>query len=577
MKFIFSQMAFFMALESNRRNMRFMLRFALFTVALIFVYSLIFHNIMGLEGREYSMLTGLYWTMTVMSTLGFGDITFTSDLGMMFSILVLLSGIILFMLVLPFTFIRFVYSPWLEAQSKAKTPRELPKDSAGHVIIVGTDSVALSLALRCEHYEIPYVLLTENSGEALSLYDRGYNVVFGETDSISGYAAVRAEKAALILALHDDLKNTNIASTAHEYSPDTIVAASANNETATEILRLAGCQHVLHFPHMLGESLARRVFSAESGSNIIVRFEGFCIAESPASGTALAGKRLRDTDLRSRFSLNVAGIWQGKEYLPAKPDMLLEDGSILLLVGTADKLANYDRTLRRQPDGPASPTLILGGGRVGGTVVRTLERRKIPYRVVEQKEALIPKNDPRYIHGDAADIATLREAGLDETQNVIVTTHNDDLNIYLTIYCRKLRPDIKIISRATLDRNVPSLYDAGANLVMSQAGLTADTVINLLKPGRVIMFSEGLNIFRVPVPPILIGQTLKTSGIRQNTDCNVIAVQAGKKVSVPPDPARTLAADEELILIGTAEAETHFMRIYTKAQKVEPITTGFLR
>nr|MBF0222247.1 hypothetical protein [Desulfobulbaceae bacterium] len=34
------------------------------------------------EGREFSWITGFYWTLTVMSTLGFGDITFQTDLGL---------------------------------------------------------------------------------------------------------------------------------------------------------------------------------------------------------------------------------------------------------------------------------------------------------------------------------------------------------------------------------------------------------------------------------------------------------------------------------------------------------------
>lgn len=56
----------------------------------------------------------------------------------------------------------------------------------------------------------------------------------------------------------------------------------------------------------------------------------------------------------------------------------------------------------------------------------------------------------------------LQRAHIMETPSVIVTTHDDDLNIYLTIYCRKLRPDVQILSRSTLDRNVPSLYNCGA-------------------------------------------------------------------------------------------------------------------
>ncbi len=102
MKFIFSQMSYFMDQQSNKRNIRFMLRFSFLVLLLVIAYSVIFHFIMVYEGHEYSAITGLYWTLTVMSTLGFGDITFHSDAGKIFTIVVLLSGILLFMLVMPF-------------------------------------------------------------------------------------------------------------------------------------------------------------------------------------------------------------------------------------------------------------------------------------------------------------------------------------------------------------------------------------------------------------------------------------------------------------------------------------------
>jgi hypothetical protein len=50
-----------------------------------------------------------------MTTLGFGDISFTSDIGRIFSVVVLLSGVVLLLVMLPFLFIRLFYAPWLEA------------------------------------------------------------------------------------------------------------------------------------------------------------------------------------------------------------------------------------------------------------------------------------------------------------------------------------------------------------------------------------------------------------------------------------------------------------------------------
>ncbi len=566
MKFIFSQMAFFVAQQSNKRNLRFMLRFFVFVLVLICVYSALFHYIMLFEGRSYSPVTGLYWTLTVMSTLGFGDITFTGDLGKVFSVVVLLSGIVLFMLVMPFTFIRYVYSPWLEAHSKAMLPRELPESASGHVVLVGTRSIAMHMTAVLQRYNLPYVILSDNYQEAMTLFDSGLHVLWGELDSSETYLRLRAGKAALIVALHDDLKNTNIASTAREAAPGAMIAGIVEDVDSVDILHLAGCNYTFNFAQMLGEAIGRRVFGTTTRSNIVGRFGELCVAESAAHGTALVGKTLRELDLRGRLGLNVAGIWQGNEFLAAQPDIAIDDGAVILLAGSADLLELYDqKMLAYAKETHEHAALVLGGGQVGRAVAKTLETRGIPFSLVEKNPAAVPQDDPRYITGSAADIETLRRAGIDSINTVIVTTHDDDLNIYLTIYCRKLRPDAQIISRATLDRNVASLYNAGANLVLSHSGLAANALVNLITPGRIFMLTEGLNIFRVATPDKLVGVSLAESGIRNFTECNVVAIRRDGVMEVNPDPGKPLGAGGELVLIGTAEAEQKFIRRFMPA------------
>ena len=114
MKLLLTLLPALLTQTTGRRNQRIVIGFLLFTTVLVALFSIVFHQIMAYEGRDYSYITGVYWTLTVMSTLGFGDITFTSDIGKLFSIIVLVSGIILIMIVMPFTFIRFVYQPWIE-------------------------------------------------------------------------------------------------------------------------------------------------------------------------------------------------------------------------------------------------------------------------------------------------------------------------------------------------------------------------------------------------------------------------------------------------------------------------------
>ncbi|MDR3073671.1 MAG: NAD-binding protein, partial [Deltaproteobacteria bacterium] len=383
-----------------------------------------------------------------------------------------------------------------------------------------------------------------------------------EIDSPHTYKAARVEDAALVAALCDDLKNTNIAATVREISHTVRIAGSVDHEDSLDILQLAGCNYTYHFSRMLGEALARRVFRPSVRANTIAVFDELSIVEVPGQHTPYVGKALKATDLRNRYSLTVVGLWRGKRYFPAMPDTVIDENCTLFLAGTAEQVSHFSGSLAKKILETEEPVLILGGGRVGMAVAHALEKRGMSFRLVEKRPVLIPTDDERFVLGSAADLETLRKADIGAAHAAVVTTHDDDLNIYLTIYCRKLRPDIQILSRATLDRNVESLYGAGANLVMSHATMAANSITNLLRPGRVVMLTEGLNIFRMGTPKNLVGVSLKDSRIRQDTQCNVVAVSGEGGMRVSPDPTAPLAATDELLLIGAVDAERAFMEKY---------------
>ncbi len=557
MKFIPAQIAYFVQDRRTQRNLRSLFKFVLFLLIFMGLYSVLFHVLMEREGQEHSWLTGLYWTLTVMSTLGFGDITFTSDVGRLFSIVVLLSGIVFLLVMLPFTFIQFFYAPFLEAQSRSRVPRELPENMAGHIIIVGLDPIALSLVARLKQFNYTYCLLVPEVQQALELVDQGIKAVVGDSDDSITYTKLRAAKAAMVVALSDDMKNTNAAFTIREVAPRVPIVANAESEESLDILQLAGATHVYQFMRMLGEMLARRTMGTGERSNVIGSFNELHIAEAPALSTPLVGRTIRDCGLREATGMNVVGLWERGHIEMPRPETVITPNSVLILAGTKEQLARYDAFVGPLPPATA-PVLILGGGRVGRAAAETLIRRGVEYRVVEKNPKFI-RPDAHYVLGSASDLDVLLAAGIREAPSVFVTTHNDDLNIYLTIYCRRLRPNIQIISRATLDRNITVLHKAGADLVMSYSSLAANTVINLLSPGKVLMLTEGLNIFKVQAHASLAGKSLIESGIRQDTGCSVIAVGHEEELEINPDPTRPLAAAASLLVIGTAAAERRFM------------------
>ena len=562
MKFLPAQILYFTRSRTTKRNFKLLFNFLIVLTLIVGIYSVLFHFIMLFEEKEFTWITGFYWTLTVMSTLGFGDITFASDLGKAFTMVVLMSGILFLLVMLPFTFIQFFYAPWLEAQSRAKTPRELPKNTTGHVIITSFDSLTINLVKQLKKYGYEYAIIAADLQHALELYDLNFKVVVGDLGDPETYRRLRIQNAAMLVANNDDMINTNISFTVREISKNVPIVTNAAVDDSIDILQLAGSTYVFQFMKMLGESLARRTLGMSMGANVIGKFDELLIAEASAMRTPLEGKTLIQSNLREETGVTVVGLWERGKFKMPEPQTRINSTTVLVLAGSAEQLKNYDKifSIYRDYHTTDAPVLILGGGRVGHAAVQILEERQIVYKVVEKRSRLI-KND-RYVQGNAADLETLNRAGIQKAPSVIITTHDDSMNIYLTIYCRQLRPDIQIISRANLDGNISKLHRAGADLVMSHASMGANTILNLLKPDKILMFAEGLNIFRAPVHSSLAGKSLAESQIRKQTGCSVIAIGKNNKMDINPEPSTLLKENDEMVLIGTSDAEKRLMDIY---------------
>lgn len=560
MKFFTSQISYFLANRTTKANIKRLVRFLLALLALIAVYTVLFHFIMLYEGQQHSWVTGFYWTLTVMSTLGFGDITFTSDLGRIFSVLVLLSGMLSLLILLPFTFIEFFYAPWLEAQSKARAPRELPKEIENHVIITHLDPMSESLIEKLDQYNYKYVLLVDDLSKALDYYDKGYRVVFGDLDDPETYKKLRIEQAAMVLTLGSDMMNSNISNTVRELDEDVTIVATANSSDSVDLLKLAGCNHVIQLGKMLGRSLSRRTIGQDSRVHVVGRFGDLIVAEATAQGTPLVDQTIGESKLRQELGINVVGIWERGKFLEPKPDKIIRKESVLVLAGSLEQLRNYDEWMAIYKTND-KPVIIVGAGRVGRGIAEAFEERGMDYRIIEKNPDRVKDNE-KYILGGGEELHTLEKAGIRDAPCIITTTHEDDMNIYLTIYARQLRPDIQIISRATLQRNVSTLHRAGADFVMSYATLGANIAFNILERNDVVMIAEGLSVFNVQTPEKLAGKTLIESNIRRDTGCSVLSIKKGEEQSINPEPHYELTKGSELILVGNAEQEGRFMEYY---------------
>jgi len=571
-KFLGSQLAYFFANRRTRTNVRKLLKFLGLLFLMYMTYSVLFHYVALYEGHSHSWVTGFYWVLVTMSTLGFGDIVFSSDLGRAFSMLVLFSGVIFLLVMLPFTFIEFFYAPWMKAHNEAKAPKKLDEDFRDHIIITHLNPITESLIKKLVAYKIEYAIIEPDLQKALDLADLDYNVVNLDPTDFETYGKLQIKHAALIVASGSDTVNTNITFTVREYNPGVKIVATAASSDSVDILKLAGANHVIQMGEILGRSLARRTLGGNARVHVIGHIDKLVIGEAVVRETPFIGKTLRDSKLREATGVLVVGIWERGKFSQPLPDTVITERTVLVLAGSVDQMRKYDElvSIYHVSD---KPVIIVGAGRVGRAAAKALEERQIDYWIIDKNPERI-KDDERFILGDAADHSVLKRAGIKEAHTALITTHSDDINIYLTIYCRQLCPSIEIVSRANFEKNVNTLHRAGADFVMSYASMGANSIFNILEGQDVLVLAEGLNIFNHRVNESLSGKTLIKSDIRKETGCSVLAIKCEDEMEVGPQPDRTLQSGEELILVGSPKGETQFSSKYEKKSLNSSRTTA---
>ncbi len=548
--------------ERRTRNMAALRRYILVLLLTIAAFAATFHGIMlWVEGKSYSALTCVYWTIETMTTLGYGDIVFDSDVGRIFSLLVVITGIVMLLIVLPFAIIRTYYTP--------SAPTRVRPEMHGHVIITNYDGIGRGLIQRLKQIDVPYVVVEPDARAAEDLHSHGVSVVTGNRDAAETYTALRAHHASLVLANCSDAMNTNIVLTLRQRFPDVPIAATAVDDDAGDILRDSGATHVLPLHRRLGEFLANRVEAGKVHAHVSGRYEDLLIAEFPVHNTPLRDRSLRDTRLRQLTGLSVVAMWEHGKIGPVTADTVLSDYSVPVIVGTEDQIAYLDAMFVIY-NANENPVIVVGGGRTGRSAAVALSERELAVHVIERSDSMRSLVEPiadEVVIGDARERHVLLRAGIEDAPSVVLTTGDDATNIYLAMLCRRLNPDIRVVSRLSSDRNLETMRTAGVDFMLSDTSLGVRSVMALMESRELVVLGEGIDMLYEPVPRSLAGKTLGDSGIGATTGLNVIAIKTGDDVDTAPTASTVLDPKAELVMLGTEAQHAAFLDAYAPPKR----------
>jgi len=225
------------------------------------------------------------------------------------------------------------------------------------------------------------------------------------------------------------------------------------------------------------------------------------------------------------------------------------------------------RRMERELSKLSGHYIVCGAGRVGRTVARQLHERGASVVIIEKdpgrarwaEEEKIP-----VVIGNASSEENLRKAHIDTAQGFVSAVSSDAENIYIVLTARGLRPDLKILARASEEEATSKLLRAGASEVLSPYHFIGHRMAQLLLRPNVLDFVDAafgrerldfeIGEVKIAGKSRLVGKKLGDSEIPRQAGVIVLALRSREgKMTFNPPPESLIQPEDCLIVIGADE------------------------
>jgi voltage-gated potassium channel len=304
---------------------------------------------------EYSLFDALYMTVITLTTVGYEEVHRLSTRGRVFTIFLLLGGVIVFFYAVT-ELLRLVVSGEVQQLfGRQRMERNLAA-LRQHMIVCGYGRMGRNVCDEFSQAKLPFVVIDRRE-EVLRDFNLPHAVaIAGDATSDEVLRKAGIERArALVTVLASDADNLFITMSARLLNDQLFIVARAEAEAAVPKLERAGANRVVA-PYAIGGSkMAQAVLRpavvdfidlAMRTEHIDLQIEEILIEH----GSALAGKDLRSSQLRQELGVIVAAIKKSSGELVANPtgDTVMEGGDILIALGNRQSLDGVEERARKK-------------------------------------------------------------------------------------------------------------------------------------------------------------------------------------------------------------------------------------
>jgi voltage-gated potassium channel len=298
---------------------------------------------------EYSLFDALYMTVTTLTTVGYGELHPLSPRGRVFTIALLLVGVLTFFYTVT-ELVRVVISGEVQQLFGRRRMARSLAELKNHMIICGYGRMGRHVCREFSREGLPFVII-DRRPELLRDFDMAHGIAL-EGDATSDEVLKRAgvERArALVTVAASDADNLFITLSARLLNDKLFIVARAEGELAEQKLRRAGASRVVTPYAIGGAKVAMAVLRpavvdfielATRTEHLDLQIEETRIHE----GSKLAGVTLHASQLRQELGVIVVAIKKANGHLVANPpgDAVMEAGDTLIALGARQNLDRVD-------------------------------------------------------------------------------------------------------------------------------------------------------------------------------------------------------------------------------------------
>lgn len=201
------------------------------------------------------------------------------------------------------------------------------------------------------------------------------------------------------------------------------------------------------------------------------------------------------------------------------------------------------------------PVIVIGLGRFGGAVARTLERMGHEVLGADTEPRLVQEFAPdltRVVEADCTDMETLRRLGVDDFEAAVVAIGTDIEASVLTVLALCDLGLANIWAKATNEKHARILERTGAHHVVFPEQRMGERVAHLLNERLLdfISFGDEFAIARLAAPEPIIGLPLVLSACRKKHGVTVVGVKRKGSDFIHAVPDTIIFPDDELVVSG---------------------------